>query len=227
MVALLVGLAVMAVVMSAAMPVWRTMAKREAEEELVFRGQQYARAIGLYQRKFANAYPPNLDLLLKQKFLRKKYRDPMTKDGEFQLLYQGAMMPGAGVPGAARPGMQTGRGDQTQQQGSASQATGQPSGMAQTDARQSAFGSVGGQPGVPAGGIIGVASKSKEKSLRVYNGRTTYNEWQFVWNPQTATPGMMPGGNRPGPMRPPFGFPGSAQSPRGTGSGGPSSILPR
>ena len=41
----------------------------------------------------------------------------------------------------------------------------------------------------PTGGIIGVASKSTETSLRVYNGRTKYNEWQFIYLATTAQPG--------------------------------------
>ena len=49
MVALLVSLTIMGVMLSVAMPVWKQMAQREKEAELVFRGQQYARAIGLYQ----------------------------------------------------------------------------------------------------------------------------------------------------------------------------------
>ena len=57
MAALLVGLAVMAVMLSVAMPTWSHMIRREKEEELIFRGTQYARAINQYQRKFANASP--------------------------------------------------------------------------------------------------------------------------------------------------------------------------
>ncbi len=60
MAALLVGMSVMAVLMSALLPVWTHMATREKEEELIFRGRQYARAIGLFQRKFANTPPPRL-----------------------------------------------------------------------------------------------------------------------------------------------------------------------
>ena len=63
---------------TAAMPVWRQMAQREKEEELVFRGQQYARAIGLFQRKYANAFPPSIDVLVEQRFIRKKFKDPIT-----------------------------------------------------------------------------------------------------------------------------------------------------
>ena len=62
------------------------MATREKEEELIFRGKQYARAIGLFQRKFANTAPPTIDVLVEQRFLRKKYKDPITND-DFQPIY--------------------------------------------------------------------------------------------------------------------------------------------
>lgn len=176
MAALLVGLSVMAVLLSVALPVWGTMAKREREEELIFRGQQYARAIGLFQRKYANASPPSLDILLNEKFLRKKYKDPMTKDGEFQLLSLGAPPPGGapqrggGLPSGA--GVQAGRGVQ----GGAPQA---PGGIA-------------GAPVAGAGGragITGVASKSTETSIRLFNGRNKYNEWAFVATAATVQAG--------------------------------------
>src|SRR5688572_19040311 len=110
MAALLVGMSVMAVLMSALLPVWTTMAKREKEAELVFRGNQYARAIALFQRKFANAAPPSIDVLVEQRFLRKKYKDPITND-DFQPLYANqAMMPGApGAPGAGGAQQQAGQ----------------------------------------------------------------------------------------------------------------------
>ena len=93
MVALLVAMSVMAIMMGAALPAWHTLAQREKEAELVFRGEQYARAIGLYQRRFANAPPPSIDVLVEQRFLRKKYKDPITND-EFQVLGAGAALPG-------------------------------------------------------------------------------------------------------------------------------------
>ena len=94
MAALLIGLSVLAVLMTAALPVWSQFAKREKEEELIWRGQQYARAVGLFQRKFANTYPPNLEILIEQRFLRKKYKDPITND-DFQLIPAvGAVVPG-------------------------------------------------------------------------------------------------------------------------------------
>lgn len=203
MAALLVGLAIMSVLLAMAMPVWSTMVKREKEDELVFRGRQYARAIELYQRKYANTYPPSVDVLVQQKFLRKRYTDPMTEDGAFQLLYQNALPQGPGARGGAagridpaRPGAMPG-GETTAPPGGAPGLT------------------PGGTPAGPRGGIVGVVSKSPETSLRVYDGRTTYKEWQFVYAP-SATPG---GGGGQG--RGPRGSgSGAARPGMGTGSGG-------
>src|SRR5205085_89492 len=65
MAVLLVSLSVMAILLTIAMPVWKHMAQREKETELVFRGQQYVHAIGLYQRKHGpGVLPPNVDALL-------------------------------------------------------------------------------------------------------------------------------------------------------------------
>jgi type II secretory pathway pseudopilin PulG len=179
MAALLVAMSVMAVLMSALLPVWSHMATREKEEELIFRGKQYARAVGLFQRKFANAAPPSIDVLVDQRFLRKKYKDPITND-DFQPIYatQGIAPPGGG-PTAARPGQ------------AATQTA--PATPTTSTALQSGFGSSG--TGVQ-GGIIGVTSKSKEESIKVYNGRTRYNEWAFVHIQTAQRPGVpqLPGG---------------------------------
>src|SRR5262245_23251379 len=179
MAVLIVALGVMAILWTTALPVWNQFAKREKEEELIFRGTQYARAIGLFQRKYANANPPSLDVLIDQKFLRRKYKDPMIPNGEFQLLYQTTPQPGS--PGV---GQQPGRGGAAQP-------------VAPTPA--------GPRPGfsstsqITSGGIIGVASKSKDTSLRVYNGRTHYNEWQFIYLVTTQAPGIPGGTGVPGP----------------------------
>jgi type II secretory pathway pseudopilin PulG len=97
MAALLVMLAIMAVLMTVAMPVWRHEAQREKEEEMVWRGMQYARAINAYQKKM-RAFPPNLDVLVEGRYLRKKYKDPLTKDGEWQLIPAAAAGQQQGTP---------------------------------------------------------------------------------------------------------------------------------
>ncbi len=105
MAALIIGIAVMAVMMTVVMPVWKQMVQREKEEELVFRGEQIAHSIGMFQRKFANAYPPTLDVLVEQKFLRKKYKDPITNEDFVPLTQaqgQAAATPGGQATRRAR-----------------------------------------------------------------------------------------------------------------------------
>jgi type II secretory pathway pseudopilin PulG len=252
MAVLLVAMSVTAVLLTAAMPVWKQMARREKEEELIFRGQQYARALRLFSAKYANAGPPNLDVLVEQRFLRRKYKDPITND-DFQPILAGQAMPGASTNpqrgGAPAPGNR-GTGPTP---GSPNAPGGTTNPFAVRDIGASTPGSQQGNPspaqpgaspaaggrgvspiGTPGagtvGGIIGVVSKSKDKSLRLYNGRNHYNEWAFINTPQTQTPGAIapgvPGqrgapGQRGGPGQPtssPFGTPGPFGGERGRGS---------
>src|SRR3954471_9257603 len=109
MAALLVSLAVMLVLMTVAMPVWRTQTQREKEAELIFRGEQIARSINLYMRKMGGgSYPPNLDVLVQGRFLRQKYKDPMTENdpsmpmnqrGEWDVITAAGGVPGGGEGG--------------------------------------------------------------------------------------------------------------------------------
>jgi len=99
MAALLVAMAVMAIAMSALLPVWHTLTVREKESELMWRGQQYDRAIQLYRKKNAAPGPPNLDALVQGRFLRKKFKDPITND-DFALIGVNAAAPAG--PGATK-----------------------------------------------------------------------------------------------------------------------------
>jgi type II secretory pathway pseudopilin PulG len=163
MAALLIAMSVMAVLLTVALPTWRQTIQREREEELIFRGNQYARAIGLYQKKYANASPASLDVLIEQHYLRKKFKDPVSpnEDGEFQPLYAGAPTPGTGAGTGA---------------GSGTVAGTTPTGR----------------------GIIGVASKNTSASIRVYNGHSQYNEWQFIPVQQSSRGGTGGQGSQQG-----------------------------
>ena len=154
-----------------ALPTWRHQVQREKEAELIFRGEQIARAIGLYQRRFANAPAPSIDFLVEQRFLRKKYKDPIAND-DFQVLTAGSNQPGQvqGRAQGAAPATQT-----TLARGGVQQTTGRA-------------GAAGGAQGfslsstttAATGGVVGVTSKSPLKSLRVYNGQDVYNQWVFM-----------------------------------------------
>ena len=41
----------------------------------------------------------------------------------------------------------------------------------------------GGTQTFGGGAIVGVASLSKDPTIRIYNKKKTYNEWQFIYNP--------------------------------------------
>jgi type II secretory pathway pseudopilin PulG len=216
MVALLVAMSVAAVLMTAVMPTWKQTVQREKEAELIFRGQQYVRAIELFQKRAGpGVLPPNLDVLVSGRFLRKKYKDPITGD-DFDLI---SPVQNAGGPGQT-PGTTTQPATAVQGRGAAP-STGTVGSASQPAGR-------GG-----AGGIIGVASKSKAASIRLYNGRTHYNEWQFVFVQQTQQPGTpgLPGrgGGRGNPAAGPGGGTPGAVGPgrgRGAGPGGGRGITP-
>src|SRR5262245_23381312 len=86
MVALLVAMSIMAVMLGLVLPVWQTAMRREREAELVFRGEQYVQAIRLFQRRYSGTFPPSIDVLVEQRFLRRRYQDPVTRS-DFRLLY--------------------------------------------------------------------------------------------------------------------------------------------
>jgi len=205
--------------------------KRDREEEMIHRGVQYSRAIRLYYKKFGR-YPTKLEDLENTnqlRFLRKRYKDPLTGK-DFKLLHFGeaklAMnaLGGQGIAGAATIGAN----------GSLNSPGGQSSAFGGNSSfgGNSAFGSNGnssfGQnspgtnqtsPGTPGatdgstpdgtdsngssngsnglngnsgdklsgttfgGPIVGVASLSKDRTIREYDHKTKYNEWQFVYDP--------------------------------------------
>ena len=67
-------------------------AQRAKEEMLQERGEQYVRAIQLYVAKW-RSYPPSMDSLEKangQRYLRRRYKDPMTGKDEWRLIHVNA-----------------------------------------------------------------------------------------------------------------------------------------
>jgi type II secretory pathway pseudopilin PulG len=65
--------------------------RRDKEIETVHRGMQYARAIQIYYNKFGS-YPNTIDQLVKsndQRFLRKRYLDPMTGKDDWRIIHYG------------------------------------------------------------------------------------------------------------------------------------------
>lgn len=83
--------AVMLMAAAAAVPRLITQGRRQREEELAWRGEQYVRAIRLYYRRLGQ-FPKTLEDLSKNPanmhFLRKQYKDPLNStDGSWRYIY--------------------------------------------------------------------------------------------------------------------------------------------
>jgi type II secretory pathway pseudopilin PulG len=214
----LVLLAVMAIFMALAMESWTFIKQRENEEELIFRGKQYVKAIALYHAKF-NSFPPDVDTLIKQKFLRREFLDPMTKSGKWKVLRPDSLVqtgaagqinqPGTGEPndnqGNSNANSNKNQKDQGYEPGKIPTGFGEdqeqtqtsPSGLSDAEKNSDE------EPESDVvGPIVGVVSRSKKTSIRVYNNQNTYNKWYFVYaapqqQGQQPPPGQQPPGKPP------------------------------
>ena len=235
--------------------------QREKEEETIFRGKQYQHAIQLFVHKFGR-YPNSLEELENTnnlRFLRRRYRDPLTKEGEWRLIHIGPggvftdsltapqpLGPRTSPPGATtglEPSPEMYRTEEsgssgTQTPGSSATsgfpptnlfttggATGEssepalrpsanPTANPQQQPRAAASAQGGPQLALGNGGIAGVASLSTASSIKVWNGYSQYNEWEFIYDfradplgtaaiLRTSPPSTQPAGQPPTPGQQP------------------------
>jgi hypothetical protein len=215
--------ATMIIFSAVAVPNFLVQGRREREEETVWRGEQYARAVGLYFRKFGR-YPVKIEDLTRQtngiRFLRQAYPDPMNKeDGSWRFIYVGpngqltgsvrrvsllqSLLNTPTLPGATPAAVLAQQGaNPGGLPGAGAFGAGALSANPQNPATTSNPLESQTQPltgAVLGGNIIGVGSKVKQSSLRVYQGGDTYEQWEFIWNPrnQIAFPGPPPGTTTP------------------------------
>jgi len=221
--------AVLLITVAAAAPDLLTQGRREKEKEMVWRGEQYERAIRLYFQKFGKS-PTKIEDLTREtngvRFLRKAYTDPMNaEDGSWRFIYVGPngqligslkqtslLQNALNVPGgAALSAFGAMSMPQLSPPGAANPQSGAPgaAGAAGTLGANTP-GQLGANPAaasnplesqpqaldgtVLGGNIIGIGSKIKKPSIRVYLGGDTYQQWEFIFNPvgQTAIPGQNP-----------------------------------
>ena len=214
--ALIFFLTAATILIAATVPVYQMQAKRAQEEELIFRGEEYMRAIQKFQRKY-NTWPPTLDALVETnglRFIRKPYTDPISGK-PFRVI---SINPDGTVTGSTlfnpnsnnrgpfgqqsqaqqnlttnqmaqaqnfSQSFQQTQNQQNQQRNQQQQQT-KAGSTSQSGGAQSTTGSRQNQPGIPtpqtagAAGIIGVAPDNAAESIKVYNGRQKYNEWEFI-----------------------------------------------
>ena len=185
--------------------------QRDREEEMIHRGVQYSRAIRAYYKKFGR-YPAtieNLENTNQLRFLRRRYKDPLTGK-DFKVLHFGEVKMGlagvAGMGGGVIPGASTigANGTLTQSGASSPNQFGQNALVQtpqKTDSSQPADSTTDSQtvsssgtdsdqtssdqPVRTFGGmpIVGVASTSKAPTIREFDKKKKYNEWSFVYDP--------------------------------------------
>jgi type II secretory pathway pseudopilin PulG len=218
---LMLFVALLAIAAGALAPSIAFRVKRDREEEMIHRGTQYSRAIRHFVKK-TGRYPTRLEELENTnniRFLRKRYKDPITGK-DFKLLHVGEVQltgaPGLGIGAAALGANPAAAGGAAALLGAAAAngvlgaaaAQAQPSGLASPaadatdnagqDANQANPDASKSGSSQPAGGtsstglsgavfgggpIVGVASTSKAKSIREFNHKSHYNDWQFIYDP--------------------------------------------
>ena len=201
-----------------------TQGRREQEDEMIWRGNQYVRAIQLFYRKNGR-FPKDMEDLTKidpgqPRFLRKAYKDPFNKeDGSWRLIYMG---PGGQLFGSVMHTSLVGFAPQGGQgaQGGAQALSNQPQGAtaapgAVVTSPAPAPNPPPSTPNTPSGGdqvtinegqliggsLVGVASKVKEASIKVFQDGHNYFEWEFIWNPVAGSGGtVVPVGGQGAPV---------------------------
>jgi type II secretory pathway pseudopilin PulG len=203
------GHLLLVVMLGAAVQQWSAVQRRENEEELIFRGKQYVRAIKLYQAEHGGALPTSLEILVKPgprrlRYIRKLFRDPMAPDGKWGILLahpsgRGYINPnapppteGEGVPGLEDlgTGLKSGSQDEFQEYKSRKTSRGKSSGFQSGNALglptsgDTAIGDAAGKesvtaPGQPLGPIVGVVSLADQTSFRLFREHENYTEWAF------------------------------------------------
>ena len=247
--AVMLAVTLILVAMSIELPRIAQQIKREKEEELVHRGKDYATAVKRFVHKNGGRYPLSVEQLENTnhiRFLRKKYKDPMTGESDWKMVHPGEAQiniptpkPGLSGPGGTNPGLF----------GTNPPTNNPPPGTAQLNpnAGGSTFGqpqqqptSGGGQLGsltvsnigngqtVGGGQIIGVASTSKKQSIKEFNDKDHYDEWYFVYDlrlEQSGGTGIIVAEPRAGAATTggssPSGSASSGTSPGGTNTGQP------
>lgn len=178
--------------------------RRDREEELIHRGAEYSRAIRRYTKKMGR-YPLRVEDLENTdglRFLRKRYKDPITGK-DFRLLHltdlQLVGIGGLGAPAAAQgstPGNLGAVGGPAMPSPTTEQAPSNQISASTPDqsispnpappegneaARPRAESDLSSQRGL--GVIVGVVSTSRHETIREFNGKNHYSDWLFFYDP--------------------------------------------
>jgi type II secretory pathway pseudopilin PulG len=141
-----------------AVPVLQTEIQREKEEELIFRGKQYAEAVRIYAQKNPGRLPSSLKELLEKKCIRRLFRDPFGPDGQWNVIL---------TTGQAQAGQAPG---------------GRQSAQEVLVAPERAL------PAIKNPRILGVVSSSTARSIKIYNDQESHDKWLFYFGQDPKKP---------------------------------------
>ena len=203
MVAVVIFLLLLSISMMAVAPAVSKVMQREREEELIFRGKQYAIAFINFQKR-QGRFPLELKELMQThpRSARKLFKEPMCDCDDWGLIHAGQpwpppkINPADSATGAADPSMpQTIPGAGGRQRPGQS---GSPLPSSYTQPPPSGPGPAGGPNRGNGAGfsndsmfqntgkeisnapIIGVYSKVHKKGLRTFKGEDHYDRWGFI-----------------------------------------------
>ncbi len=197
---LLVLVAAINIGLAVAATSWVTIGRRADEAELIWRGQQYIRALNCHQEQ-TGGLPDDLAELLESVCIRALYPEPMSIDGEWRILRESDMR--ELQSSRAGPGAQDGFAQMTIMELDARRGGGSPEAPGN---RRTGRGAVAGagRSGLQGDAfrqsfdrfralseslrsrfssddrIVGVMSTATGEALRVYEGESTYENWRFV-----------------------------------------------
>jgi type II secretory pathway pseudopilin PulG len=195
MVAIVIFLLLLSISMMAVAPALTKVMQREREEELIFRGKQYAIAFIRFQKR-QGRFPLELKELMQTqpRSARKLFKEPMCDCDDWGLIHVGQPWPPPIVnPADSATGM-SGFPSDRQRPGQ----SGSPLPSSYTQPPPSGPGAAGrANRGNGAGfsngaifdkagkevtnaPIIGVYSKTHKKGLRIFKGEEYYDRWGFV-----------------------------------------------
>lgn len=191
LVGVVIGIAIITILLAAVGPTISMILERDREQELLFRGKQYARSILIFQKRYGRL-PNELKELsaLKPRSIRQLWKDPMCMCDDWETIIAGTaeatpmglvappggsglQTPGAGTPRPTRGSSSFGFGDDSQ---TTPTFLGGPGTVARTPTPTSIF----GQPGKKTGPIVGVRTKVHRKGVKPWRGRDYTDEWRFI-----------------------------------------------
>jgi type II secretory pathway pseudopilin PulG len=188
LVMLMVLVTVLNIAVAASLPAWSAVIRRDKEEELIFRGLQYAEAIRRFKDRFQRD-PVRLEELIEvePRSIRRLWKDPMTESGKWSLI--------SALDQPSLPPVDNNMDDNLDNDSKEEPEPGEE------PEDESAFGPKKDE--IQVGPFKGVHSRSRKTSFLVFNGKDRYDEWHFtvdlltggVPNPQT---GIGPGGPQVG-----------------------------